>query len=42
MGFNPWTVFHTNFNQSVLLEIAQAMVDTVTRHASAADAGPPS
>lgn len=29
MGFNPWTAFHTDFNQSVLLEIAQAMVDTV-------------
>ena len=28
--------FHTNFNQSVLLEIAQAMVDTVRESASCA------
>ncbi len=28
--------FHTNFNQSVLLEIAQAMVDTVRESACCA------
>lgn len=30
-------VFHTNFNQSVLLEIAQAMIDTVRNPACCAD-----
>jgi alpha-galactosidase len=28
MGFNPWTAFGSNFKQSVLLEVADAMVKT--------------
>jgi alpha-galactosidase len=28
MGFNPWTAFRANFNQTVLLEVADALVKT--------------
>jgi alpha-galactosidase len=28
LGFNPWTAFRAGFNQSVMLEVAHAMVDT--------------
>ena len=28
MGFNPWTAFRSGFNQSVLLEVADTLVQT--------------
>ena len=27
MGFNPWTAFRSNFNSTILLEVADAMVN---------------
>ena len=27
MGFNPWTAFRSNFNTTILLEVADAMVN---------------
>ena len=28
MGFNPWTAFRSGFNQTVLLEVADKLVET--------------
>ena len=33
MGFNPWTAFRSNFNASILLEVADAMIKTGLRDA---------